>query len=156
MAGDGERPRGVFSYVSPEARIPATHPLQPMRAMVDQVLNELSPAFSRLDAETGGPAIAPERLLRALLLQLLYSIRSERLLMEQLEYNLLFRWFVGLDMDDPAWDATAFTMSRQRLLDGKIVHTFFERVLARARRQGFLSDEHFTVDATLTEAWGMS
>ena len=156
MAGDDERPGGMFSYVSPEARIPAAHPLQPVRAMVDQILNELSPALSRLDARTGAPSIAPERLLRALLLQLLYSIRSERLLMEQLEYNLLFRWFVGLDMDDPVWDPAAFTMNRQRLVDGEIAHAFFERVLARAQPQGSLSDEHFTVDATLTEAWGMS
>jgi transposase len=153
MRGDDERPDAMFSYVSPEARIPATHPLRPMRAMVDQVLRELSPAFSRLYATTGRPSIPPERLLRALLLQLLYSVRSERLLMEQLDYNLLFRWFVGLSMDDRVWDPTVFTKNRQRLLDGEIAQAFFERVLAQARPQGWLSDEHFTVDATLIEAW---
>ena len=100
---------------------------------------EISPAFSQLDAKTGGPSIAPERLLRALLLQFLYAIRSERLLLEQLEYNLLFRWFVGLGMDDPVWEAGTFTMHRQRPVDGEIAHAFFERVLARARPQGFLS-----------------
>jgi transposase len=129
------------------------HPLQPMRALVDQTLRELSPAFTRLDARTGRPSIPPEPLLRALLLQLLYSMRGERLFMEQLEYNLLFRWFVGLSMDDPVWDPTVFAQNRQRLLDGEIAQEFFERVLAQARPQGLLSDEHFTVDTTLIEAW---
>jgi transposase len=121
--------------------------------MVDQVLGELSPEFDRLYARVGRPSIAPEKLLRALLLQVLYTVRSERLLMEQLEYNLLFRWFVGLNMDDPIWDATVFTKNRERLLAGNIAQAFFDRVLAHARAQGLLSDEHFTVDGTLIEAW---
>jgi transposase len=121
--------------------------------MVDTVLTELSPAFAKLDAPVGRPSIAPEKLLRALLLQVLYSVRSERLLMEQLDYTLLFRWFVGLNMDDPVWDVTVFTKNRQRLLDGDIAQAFFERVLAQARAAGLLSDEHFTGDGTLIEAW---
>ena len=111
------------------------------------------PRFNKLYAKTGRPSIAPEKLLRALLLQVLYSVRSERMLMEQLDYNLLFRWFVGLNMDDPIWDATVFTKNRQRLLDGDIAEAFFEAVLKQARQRDLLSDEHFTVDGTLLEAW---
>jgi transposase len=121
--------------------------------MVDVILKDLSPRFENLYARTGRPSIAPERLLRALLLQVLYSIRSERLLMEQLDYNLLFRWFVGLSMDDAIWDATVFSKNRDRLLEGDIARAFFERVLIHAREQRLLSDEHFTVDGTLIEAW---
>ena len=121
--------------------------------MVDVVLAELSPRFQKLYSHTGRPSIPPERLLRALLLQVLYSIRSERMLMEQLDYNLLFRWFVGLTMDDPIWDATVFTKNRERLLRGDIHQLFFDQVLAQARDRCLLSDEHFTVDGTLVEAW---
>src|SRR5437660_4597017 len=150
--GEGAQAEG-WSYVPLEQRVPADHPLRPMRAMVDAVLAELSPELSRLYSRVGRPSIAPEKLLRALVLQLLYSVRSERLLMEQLDYNLLFRWFVGLNMDDPIWDATVFTKNRQRLLDGDIAQAFFEQVLAQARAQRLLGDEHFTVDGTLIEAW---
>jgi transposase len=153
MRGDDERQASVWSYVPLEQRVPADHPLRAMRAMVDEVLTELSPQFSRLYAKVGRPSIAPERLLRALLLQVLYSVRSERLLMEQLDYNLLFRWFVGLSADDPIWDATVFTKNRQRLLEGDIARAFFDRVVAQARQRALLSDEHFTVDGTLIEAW---
>ena len=153
MRGDDQRQEGVFSYISPEARVPQDHPLRPLRQMVDTVLTELSPAFARLYATTGRPSIAPEKLLRALLLQVLYTVRSERLLMEQLDYNLLFRWFVGLTMDDPVWDPTTFSKNRQRLLDGEIAQRFFARVLDQARQRELLSDEHFTVDGTLIEAW---
>jgi transposase len=153
MRGDDRQQAGMWSYISPEQRVPADHPLRPVRAMVDTALTELSPAFAPLYAPVGRPSIAPEKLLRALLLQVLYSVRSERLLMEQLNYNLLFRWFVGLNMDDPIWDATVFTKNRQRLLEGDIAHAFFERVLAQARAADLLSDEHFTVDGTLIEAW---
>ena len=121
--------------------------------MADESLRELKPCFSKLYAKTGRPSIAPEKLLRALLLQVLYSVRSERMLMEQLNYNLLFRWFVGLNMDDTIWDATVFSKNRQRLLAGDIAEAFFEAVLKQARRRDLLSDEHFTVDGTLLEAW---
>ncbi|MDR7543367.1 MAG: IS5 family transposase, partial [Armatimonadota bacterium] len=153
MRGDNFDQDGMFSYISPEQRVPQDHPLRAIRAMVDRVLAELSPEFDRLYARTGRPSVPPEKLLKALLLQVLYTVRSERLLMEQLDYNLLFRWFVGLNMDDPVWDSTTFTKNRQRLLKGEIAERFFERVLAQARAQNLLSDEHFTVDATLIEAW---
>jgi transposase len=153
MRGDAMEPDAVFSYISPAARVPKDHPLRAVRAMVDVVLAELSPRFQKLYSHTGRPSIPPERLLRALLLQVLYSIRSERMLMEQLDYNLLFRWFVGLTMDDPIWDATVFTKNRERLLRGDIHQLFFDQVLAQARDRCLLSDEHFTVDGTLVEAW---
>src|SRR5215831_1686438 len=154
MRGDGIEPQPhMWSYVPLEQRIPADHPLRPLRAMVDVVLRELSPQFDQLYAKIGRPSIPPEKLLRALLLQLLYSVRSERQLMEQLNYNLLFRWFVGLTMDDPVWDATVFTKNRERLLRGDIARAFFERVVAQAQGQHLLSTEHFTVDGTLIEAW---
>jgi transposase len=143
----------MFSYISPERRVPADHPLRPIRLMVDTALTRLSPRFAKLYSHTGRPSIAPEKLLRALLLQVFYSIRSERLLMEQLDYNLLFRWFVGLNMDDPVWDATTFTKNRDRLLEGDVAHEFFAAIGDQARAQGWLSDEHFTVDGTLLEAW---
>jgi transposase len=143
----------MFSYVALEERIPQSHPLRPMRAMVDAALKTLSPRFSRLYADSGRPSIPPERLLRALLLQVLYSIRSERLLMEQLEYNLLFRWFVGLGMDDAVWVPTVFTKNRDRLLEGEVAEAFFEAVLAQGQERDLLSSEHFTVDGTLIEAW---
>jgi transposase len=153
MRGDAIEPEAVFSYISAAQRVPQDHPLRAVRTMVDEVLRELSPRFQKLYSHTGRPSIPPERLLRALLLQVLYSIRSERMLMEQLDYNLLFRWFVGLTMDDPIWDATTFTKNRERLLSGDIAQLFFDQVLAQARERGLTSDEHFTVDGTLVEAW---
>jgi transposase len=153
MRGNDEQQIGVFSYVNPEQRIPQDHPLRPLRAMADDALRELQPRFGKLYAKSGRPSIAPEKLLRALLLQVLYSVRSERMLMEQLNYNLLFRWFVGLNMDDTIWDATVFTKNRQRLLAGDIADAFFAAVLKQARQRDLLSDEHFTVDGTLLEAW---
>src|SRR5215475_4987612 len=153
MRGTDEKQAGMFSYVSPEQRIPADHPLRPIRDMTDDVLRQLSRRFAALYPKTGRRSIAPEKLLRALLLQVLYSVRSEWLLMEQLDYNLLFRWFVGLAMDDRIWDATVFTKNRERLLRGDIAHAFFERVRAQAEQRGLLSDEHFTVDGTLIDDW---
>jgi transposase len=153
MRGDDEQQLDAFSYVSSEQRVPQDHPIRPIRAMADEALRELQRKFSKLYAKTGRPSIAPEKLLRALLLQVLYSVRSERMLMEQLNYNLLFRWFVGLNMDDAIWDATVFTKNRQRLLDGDIADAFFAAVLKQARQRALLSDEHFTVDGTLLEAW---
>src|SRR6266700_6476422 len=153
MRGDDKQQLDVFSYVSPEQRVPQDHPLRPLRVMTDAALRELRPRFNKVYAKTGRPSIAPEKLLRALLIQLLYSVRSERMLMEQLDYNLLFRWFVGLNMDDAIWDVTVFSKNRQRLLAGDIAEAFFEAVLKQARRRDLLSDEHFTVDGTLLEAW---
>jgi len=154
MRGDDLENQGaMWSYVPMEQRIPPDHPLRAMRPLVDAVLRELSPRFAELYSRVGRPSIAPEKLLRALLLQVLYTVRSERLLMEQLDYNLLFRWFVGLEMDDPVWNATVFTKNRERLLAGDIARGFFDRVVAQARERGLLSDEHFTVDGTLVEAW---
>jgi transposase len=151
MRGNDQRPDAMFSYVSAEERIPADHPLRAIRALVDEILRELSRDFSRLYAMTGRPSVPPERLLRAQLLQIFYSIRSERLLMEQLQYNILFRWFVGLSMDDAVWTPTVFTKNRDRLLNDTIAGRFFARVVAKA--QPYMSDEHFTVDGTLIEAW---
>lgn len=153
MRGQDTQQAGLFSYLSPEERVPATHPLRPIRQYVDTALTALSPKLEELYARTGRPSIAPEKLLRALLLQMLYSLRSERLLMEALQYNLLFRWFVGLDLDAPVWDVTVFTKNRDRLLEGAVATAFFEQVLAQAKAQRLLSDEHFTVDGTLIEAW---
>ena len=153
MRGTDQKQSTMFSYVSPEARIPADHPLRSTREMTNRALARLDRKFRKLYSRTGRPSIAPEQLLRALLLQVLYSIRSERMLMEQLEYNLLFRWFVGLEMDDRVWDVTVFTKNRNRLLEGEIAEGFFQAVLEQAREAGLLSDEHFTVDGTLIEAW---
>lgn len=154
MRGDDrEDQSAMWSYVPMERRIPSDHPLRAMRPLVDALLRELSPRFDELYSRVGRPSIAPEKLLRALLLQVLYTIRSERLLMEQLDYNLLFRWFVGLEMDDPVWAATVFTKNRERLLSGEIARAFFDQVVAQAQERGLLSDEHFTVDGTLVEAW---
>src|SRR5216684_2525359 len=153
MRGHDEQQESMFSYISPEKRVPSDHPLRRLRVMVDAALEEMSPQFARLYSRYGRPSIAPEKLLRALLLQALYSVRSERLLMEQLDYNLLFRWFVGLNMDDAIWDVTVFTKNRERLLDGDIAEGFFQAVLQQARERSLLSDEHFTVDGTLLEAW---
>src|SRR5687767_764096 len=153
MRGDDLQQDAMFSYVSPERRVPADHPLRPIRRMVDQVLKSLSGRFNTLYARTGRPSIAPEKLLRTLLLQVLYTVRSERLLLEQLDYNLLFRWFVGLNMDDPVWDHSVFSKNRDRLLAGDIAQAFFDEVLAAAKTRRLLSDDHFTVDGTLLEAW---
>jgi transposase len=153
MRGDDQQSGHLFSYLSPEQRVPADHPLRPIRRMTDEALGRLSPRFATIYATTGRPSIPPEQLLRALLLQVLYSIRSERMLVEQLEYNLLFRWFVGVGMDEAVWTPTTFTKNRERLLNGDIARAFFEDVVAQARERRLLSDEHFTVDGTLLEAW---
>src|SRR5918998_1486520 len=151
MRGDDRQPRAMFSYVSAEERVPHDHPLRPIRAFVDEILRDMTREFDALYAREGRPSIPPERLLRAQLLQLFYSIRSERLLMEQLDYNILFRWFVGLEMDEPIWVPTVFTKNRDRLLQHAVAHSFFQRVVAQA--SDLMSDEHFTVDGTLIEAW---
>jgi len=143
----------MFSYLSPEERVPENHPLRPIRLIVDEALTALSPIFSQLYSAFGRPSIPPEKLLRALLLQVLYTVRSERMLMEQLEYNLLFRWFVGLNMDEAVWVPTVFTKNRDRLWEGDIAEKFFQEVLTQARVVNLLSDEHFSVDGTLIEAW---
>jgi len=153
MRGDDEQQDGVFSYVSLEQRVPSHHPLRKIRRMVDQALGELSGQFDELYATTGRPSIAPEKLLRALLLQALYGKRSERLLMEELDYSLLFRWFVGLAIDDQVWDATVFSKNRDRLIAGEIASRFFVAVRGQLEKSGLLSDEHFTVDGTMLEAW---
>jgi transposase len=153
MRGEDQRSEGLFSYVRLEARIPPDHPLRAIRELVDAALGKLSRTFDRLYAREGRPSIPPERLLRALLLQAFYTVRSERQLMEQLDYNLLFRWFVGLSADDPVWDATVFCKSRDRLLAGDIAGKFFASVLNLPQVGKLLSSEHFSVDGTLIEAW---
>lgn len=153
MRGADEQPGSMFSYVSLEARVPADHPLRAIRRITDRALERLSPRFDAVYVKFGRPSIPPEKLLRALLLQALYTIRSERQLIEQLDYNLLFRWFVGLGMDDPVWVPTTFTKNRDRLLEGDIAAAFFEAVLIHADTARLLSDDHFTVDGTLLEAW---
>lgn len=149
MRGSDEHSEGLFSYVSCEARVPASHPLRPIRAIVDEGLEVMSPAFEGLYSTIGRPSIPPEKLLRTLLLQAFYSVRSERQLMEQLDYNLLFRWFVGLSMDTPVWDVTVFTKNRERLLAGDVAAKFLATVLGQPRVKALLSDEHFSVDGTL-------
>lgn len=153
MRGQDAQQAAMFSYLSPEQRVPADHPLRLIRDMADVALKAMSPLFAQMYSHTGRPSIPPEKLLRCLLLQVLYSVRSERLLMEQLDYNLLFRWFVGLNMDDPVWDVTVFTKNRERLLEGEVAAEFFDQVLVQARTARLLSNEHFTVDGTLIEAW---
>lgn len=153
MRGNNEEQDGMFSYRSAAERVPMDHPLRSVKEMANRALKDLSADFERMYAPAGRPSIPPEKLIRALLLQVLYSIRSERLLMEQLDYNLLFRWFVGLSMDDEVWDHSTFSKNRERLLDGQIVGKFFEKIREQAREKGLLSDEHFTVDGTLIEAW---
>jgi len=143
----------LFSYVAIDARIPADHPLRTMKHLLEPVLAELAPRFATMYAEGGRPSIPPEQLLRALLLQVLYTVRSERQLIEQLEYNLLFRWFVGLGMDDTVWHATTFTKNRDRMVEGGVAEAFFAAVVRQADTRGLLSREHFTVDGTLLEAW---
>ena len=153
MRGDDKQQSGIFSYRTAEERVPQDHPLRAMRRMVDEALRGLSSRFARMYSKNGRPSIAPEKLLRALLLQVLYTIRSERQLMEQLDYNLLYRWFVGLDMDDVVWEVTVFTKNRERLLKSEVADGLFEQVLKQARAQQLLSADHFTVDGTLMEAW---
>jgi transposase len=153
MRGNDYQQSSAFSYLSPEERVPAGHPLRPVREMIDAALAKLSPVFDEIYSSTGRPSVAPEKLLRALLLQVLYSVRSERMLMEQLQYNLLFRWFVGLEMDEEVWVATVYSKNRDRLLEGDIAQALFQEVLCQARAADLLSDEHFSVDGTLIEAW---
>lgn len=144
---------GLFSYISPEKRVPAAHPLRRVRDLVRAVLKELSSSFGRLYASEGRPSVPPEQLLSALLLQAFYGIRSERQLIEQLDYNLLYRWFVGLSPDDPVWDSTTFTKNRERLQRGDVFQKFMTRLLNHPKVKPLLSDEHFSVDGTLIEAW---
>ena len=153
MRGPDTQQSAMFSYLSPDQRVPSNHPLRRIRVMVDAALKSLSSAFNRMYSCYGRPSIPPEKLLRALLLQVLYTVRSERMLMEQLEYNLLFRWFVGLNMDEPVWVPTVFSKNRDRLLEGDIAEKFFVQVLKQAQEGDLLSDEHFSVDGTLIEAW---
>ena len=153
MRGQDERTSDMFSYLSPEARVRADHPLRPIRAMTDRVFARLSPRFTKMYSDIGRPSIPPEQLLRALLIQSLYTIRSERLLMEEIEYSVLYRWFIGLGMDEAVWDPTVFTKNRDRLLKSDVASAFFDAVLDDARTAGLLSDEHFTVDGTMLEAW---
>jgi transposase len=153
MRGADEQTSHMFSYVVPEHRVRQDHPLRAIRLMTDEVLRELSPRFDRMYSDMGRPSIPPEQLLRALLLQSLYTIRSERLLMEEIDYSILFRWFVGLGMDEEIWSPTTFSKNRDRLLEGDVAAAFFDAVVDQARQAGLLSDEHFTVDGTLLEAW---
>ena len=153
MRGNDATQSAMFSYISPEQRVPKNHPLRQVRALCDIALKALSGEFNAMYSDIGRPSIAPEKLLRALLLQILYTIRSERMLMEQLDYNLLFRWFVGLNMDDGVWDATVYSKNRDRMLKADIAGLFFQAVVEEARVAGLLSDEHFSVDGTLIEAW---
>jgi len=153
MRGDDLQQQAMFSYISPEARVPKDHPLRPIQIMVDNALFDLAPLFKEMYSHTGRPSIPPEQILRALLLQIFYSIRSERMLVEQLEYNLLFRWFVGLSMDDNVWDHSVFSKNRDRLIEHDVATLFFETIRRQAERADLLSNEHFTVDGTLIEAW---
>jgi len=151
MRGPDDNQTGLFSYVSLESRVRGDHPLRAIRKLADGILKEMSPQFGKLYSDVGRPSIAPERLLRALLLQVFYSVRSERLLMEELDYNLLFRWFVGLSPDEEVWNHAVFSKNRDRLLNESVAKSFFQRV--RQLAYPYMSDEHFTVDGTLIEAW---
>ena len=153
MRGIDHQQTDMFSYLSPEQRVRRDHPLRSVRAMTDEILDSMSPLFDAMYAQFGRPSIAPEKLLRAQLLQMLYSVRSERLLMEEIDYSILYRWFVGLNLDEAVWDATTFTKNRDRLLEGAVAKEFLAQVVERAREAGLVSDEHFTVDGTLLEAW---
>jgi transposase len=153
MRGEDTQQSAMFSYLSPEERVPANHPLRSIRIIVDRLLARMDERFEEMYSCIGRPSIAPEKLLRALLIQVLFSIRSERLLMEMLAYNLLFRWFVGMNMDEEVWVPTVFSKNRDRLLSGDVAEAFFDEVLAEAKQADLLSDEHFTVDGTLIEAW---
>jgi len=153
MRGIDHQQADMFSYLSPEQRVRKDHPLRAVRALTDEVLFSMSPLFDAMYADFGRPSIPPEKLLRSQLLQMLYSVRSERLLMEEIDYSILFRWFVGLNLDEAVWDATTFTKNRDRLLEGSVAREFLLQVVKRAREAGLVSDEHFTVDGTLLEAW---
>jgi transposase len=153
MRGSDRQQADMYSYLSPEERVRANHPLRAIRAMADEALNNMSARFDRMYAKTGRPSIPPEKLLRAQLIQMLYSIRSERLLVEEIDYSMLFRWFVGMNLDEPVWDVTVFTKNRNRLLEGDVAREFLCEVIAQAQAKGLTSDEHFTVDGTLLEAW---
>ena len=153
MRGSDDQTSGMFSYLSPEQRVRADHPLRAIRRMTDQIFATLSPRFTKMYSDIGRPSIPPEQLLRALLLQSLYTVRSERLLMEAIDYSVLYRWFIGLGMDDPMWSPTTFSKNRDRLLQSDVAAAFFDAVVDQARDAGLLSDEHFTVDGTLLEAW---
>ena len=153
MRGEDQNQQVMFSYISPEARVPKDHPLRPIRIMVDNALVDLAPLFKEMYSHTGRPSISPEQLLRALLLQILYSIRSERMLIEQLDYNLLFRWFVGLSMEDKVWNHSTFSKNRDRLIAHDVATRFFVTIRQLAEKADLLSNEHFSVDGTLIEAW---
>ena len=153
MRGTDHEQGDMYSYLSPEERVRKDHPLRAIREVTDEILKRMSPLFDAMYAEGGRPSIAPEKLLRAQLLQMLYSVRSERLLMEEIDYSILFRWFVGLNLDDAVWDATTFTKNRDRLLEAAVAKEFLAQVVERARGARLISDEHFTVDGTLLEAW---
>jgi transposase len=153
MRGSDQQQGEVFSYLSPESRVRKDHPLRGMRRMVDEVLGKLSPEFDCMYAKQGRPSIAPEKLLRAQLLQMLYWVRSERLLMEEIDYSILFRWFIGLNLDEEVWDATTLTKNRDRLLEVDVAKRFLAEVVEMARARSLVSDEHFSVDGTLLEAW---
>lgn len=153
MRGHDHNQQQLFSYISPEKRVPKDHPLRPIKKMVNKALKDLSGQFAQMYSSMGRPSIAPEKLLKALLLQVLFSIRSERMLIEQLDYNLLFRWFAGLSMDDAVWNHSTFSKNRDRLIDSDIALHFLSSVTAQAEESGLLSDEHFSVDGTLVEAW---
>lgn len=153
MRGNDRQQADMYSYLSPEERVRANHPLRMIRTMADVALRNMSERFDSMYAKTGRPSIPPEKLLRAQLIQMLYSVRSERLLMEEIDYSMLFRWFVGMNLDEPVWDVTVFTKNRNRLLEGEVAREFLSEVLAQAQSKGLTSDEHFTVDGTLIEAW---
>jgi transposase len=153
MRGIDHQQGDMFSYLSPEQRVRKDHPLRAVRAMTDEILERMSPLFDAMYAEGGRPSIPPEKLLRAQLLQMLYSVRSERLLMEDIDYSILYRWFVGLNLDERVWDATTFTKNRDRLLEAAVAKEFLAQVVEQARAAGLISDEHFTVDGTLLDAW---
>ena len=153
MRGHDHQQADMYSYLSPEQRVRETHPLRKIRAMADEALKNMSERFDGMYAKTGRPSIPPEKLLRAQLIQMLYSVRSERLLMEEIDYSMLFRWFVGMNLDEPVWDVTVFTKNRNRLLEGDVAREFLAEVVRQAESNGLTSDEHFTVDGTLIEAW---
>lgn len=153
MRGMDEMQESLFTVSKLEDFVPADHPLRPIRLLVNDALKKLNGLFNLIYADTGRASIAPEKLMRSLLLQVFYSVRSERMLMEQMHYNLLFRWFVGLAMDDAVWDHSVFSKNRDRLLDHEVIEAFFTEVMAQAERQDLLSKEHFSVDGTLIQAW---
>src|ERR1041385_5845818 len=153
MRGTDHQQADMYSYISPESRVRADHPLRTIRAMADAALKNMSDRFDAMYARTGRPSIPPEKLLRAQLIQMLYSVRSERLLMEEIDYSVLYRWFVGMNLDEPVWDVTVFTKNRDRLLDGDVAREFLSEVVKQRKENHLTSDEHFTVDGTLIEAW---